>query len=100
MLTAMDGDIDFKAGGMVKDVYIKAVKGNAETVFDADTKLAPGTYLDINAKGNLVMSNRSAFFKELNEKGSQITGSKEIYYKSTKENGPEMSVKAGKIVIR
>jgi hypothetical protein len=99
-LTTRDGDIDFKAGGTVKDVFIKTPDGDVETAFDVDTKLAPGSFLDLNAGGKIHMANRSAFFKELNEKGADITGSKEIFYKSTKKDGPAMKVKAEKIIVK
>jgi len=100
MLSAKNGDIEFKAGGMIKDVYIKAQNGGAETAFDVDAELSPAAFIDINVKGPLGMTNRSAFFKDLNLQGGKITGSRELYYKSTKKGGPGMSVKAGRIIIR
>lgn len=99
-LTARRGDIDFKAGGLVKAVYIKTGKGSAEAAFDVDTALAQDTFIDVNVNGEFHLANRADFFRDLNTQAEKVSGSKELYYKSTKKGGPAMSVKARKIIIK
>lgn len=99
-LNALNGDVEFKAGGVIKDVYIKSAKGGAEAVFDSDTKILPGAFIDIKVRDELNLTNRSALFRELNDGEKQISGSKELYYKSVKKDGPGMNIKAGKIIVK
>jgi hypothetical protein len=99
-LTTGNGNIGFTAGSFVKDVLIVARRGGARIVFGADAKPANRAFIDIKAAGDLEFTNRSAYFTELKAGSAKINGSKELYYKSRKKGGPEMSMKAGKIIIK
>jgi lipid A 4'-phosphatase len=99
-LTAQEGDIDLKAGKLVKNVLIVTKRGNAGVVFNKETMPAKRAFVDIKAQGTLEITNRSAYFIELKTGSEKINGARELYYKSRSKDGPEMSVKAGKIVIK
>lgn len=99
-LTAANGNIGFTAGRLVKNVLIVAGRGDADVALGADTTPAKRAFIDIKARGTLQFIDRSAYFTELKTDAAKINGARELYYKSRKKDGPNMSVKAGKIVIK
>ncbi|MCX7697911.1 MAG: phosphatase PAP2 family protein [Candidatus Goldbacteria bacterium] len=97
------GDIIFSPinNSELKDIYLKARKGNIIIFFNKNIKIKGPADFFIHAKnGNVIINNQSVFLSDLLKEKERIKGAKEIIYKSGEANGLNINIISEGVYIK
>ncbi|MCX7698875.1 MAG: phosphatase PAP2 family protein [Candidatus Goldbacteria bacterium] len=101
VLFTKKGDIFLNINGIIKELFIKNLKGNIYLNLNKDAYVEPNSLIAINATSGMVeIKNQSNYLKELNDSAKEITGSKELYFQNKKTGHLYMNINAKKIIVK
>ncbi|HPD18797.1 MAG TPA: phosphatase PAP2 family protein, partial [Candidatus Goldiibacteriota bacterium] len=100
ILFTREGDVSITVDGIIKELFLKSLKGNIRLNLNKNAVFEPYSFIAINAAaGDVEIKNHSNFMKELNENAVDINGAKELYLQSKKNGHLYLDVNAVKIIV-